>query len=413
MYFVLLTDALSKWTGFYSEENLLMRVFIYSFLVVTVYNYISYSYNNNFYVFSVADAVTYYQKGSEMASMPFTKSINFFLSFRGIDDLGMPLLSSMLYKICDSILFLNLFNIIFGIISSFCIYRISSHFMRNQYAFLCSFAYSISSFVLWFHSSGLKESFMCMIIVLFYDRFYLYLKEKHIAQLAYASILLISLLLFRPAIIFFCLGSIILSFILQKRKGMKSILAVIMIFILFISLYPFLTPIYDKILRGGNYSQIIEGQESEGMVKGSLQFTFLVNLLAQLIGPLPTISPDTRTLLSFYFPGLIYKVLLSIFFWYGIFYLFKKKADLLYPLAFFAIFEMASLLLILEGLELRKSLPHFFVIYIIAFWFMDQYQSPDNFKNEKIRWVIRSSFYLFSGVSFFLILVWNLRNSIS
>lgn len=407
-YVFVLADALKKKDDYYSKQNLLSTIFIFSSLIVIVYKYTSYKYNNNFFVFSEADALTYYKISLIMASMSVMESINYYLSYYNIDDLGAVLLTSMLYRFIESILFLNFTYIITGLITAFGIYRISSCFMSLKFAFVCSLAYSTSSFVLWFHSSGLKESAMCMLIVIFFDRYYLYIRKKAFIHLVYASLFLTTLLLFRPALIFFCIGAVVLGLVLQRKKGMSGAIVIILAFASIIGLYPIFESTYDRFLMGGDFNQMLTSKES--MIKGSTQFTYAVNLLAQLIGPLPTISPDTKVMLSFFSAGLIYKVLLSILFWAGVHYVFKLKAEMLYPLIFFAFFEMISLLLILEGLELRKSLPHFPMIYIIAFWFMDQYESTENFKDIKIRRRINSLFTLSSIAVFFLILAWNIRN---
>lgn len=406
MYFCVLMYSSKKKHNYYSKWNLLFLVFIFSLLIVILYNFISYAYNNNFFVFSEADAVTYYDESLVIASKSFTEGIKHYLSSRSFDDLGAVLISSSLYRLIESNLILNFFYILIGLITVLCIYRICSHFMSKRYAFVCSISYGLSSFVLWFHSSGLKESFMCMLIVLFFDRYYLYMKKRNMMHLVYASLFLIVLLLFRPALIFFCIGAVTMSLVLQRRKGLRGALVIVLSSVSLIAFYPIFEATYNRVLLGGDLSRLIMAREQQQMIVGSLQFTYAVNILAQLIGPLPTISPDTKVMLAFYSAGLIYKVLLSILFWFGVYYVFKYKVRLLYPLILFSFFEMVSLALILEGLELRKALPHFPLIYIISFWFLDKYDLTNYFKNKK---KIKIMFNLSAFILFFIILAWNLR----
>ncbi len=399
-----------KGKGFYSKNNLTVLVLLYSLVLVISYNITSYIYNNNLFVFSEADAVTYYYHSLNMASKSISDSIYYYLSYYRVDDLGAVLVSSTLYRIIESKLILNFFYIIVGLITAIGIYRISTHFMSLKYAFICAVSYSLSSFVLWFHASGLKESFMCMLIVLFFDRYYLYLQNKNILHIVYGSLFLAALLLFRPPLTFFALGAIAMGMVLQKRKGLSGAFIIILAFVAFVGLYPVFQSTYDRFLMGGDINRLLMAKQS--MIIVSTRFTYATNFLAQLIGPLPTISPDTKELLSFFSPGLIYKVLLSVFFWFGVFYVFKIKKDILYPLIFFAFFEMISLLLILEGLELRKSLPHFFVIYIIAFWFLDKFDMTQAIQSVRSRQKTSTLFSFSSAIVLLIIFIWNIRYGI-
>ncbi len=407
LYFCVLMYSSKKALNYYSKWSLIFILFIFSFFLVGLYNFISYVYNNNFFVFSEVDALTYHNESLYMASQPFLEGIKYYMSFKRIDDLGAILIHSSLYRLIESNLLLNFFYILIGIITVLGIYRICTHFLSKKYAFVGSLSYGLASYVLWFHASGLKESFMVMLVVLFFDRYYLYLKKRNITHLIYASLFLIALLFFRPPLIFFCIGAVALSISLQRKKGFKEALVIILVFVSFVAFYPVFKASYDRFLMGGDLSRVLTARES--MIVGSLEFTYGTNILAQLIGPLPTISPDIKVQLSFYSAGLIFKALLSIFFWFGVYYVFKYKVKLLYPLIMFSFFEMVSLILILEGLELRKSLPHFPFIYIIAFWFLDKYDLSNYFKNKK---KIKFVFNLSALVIFIIILLWNLRYNV-
>ena len=410
LYSLSLNYLLKQPETFYSKSNLLILISFFSFIIIASYKYISFYYNDNFFVFSEADALTYYKYSLHMAGMPFIEGIKYYLNYYSYDDLGAVLFGSLFYRFIDSIIILNFFYIICGVITALAIYDISSNFMSLKYAFLCATAYSLSSFILWFQSSGLKESLMCMLVVLFFHRYYNMIKKKNLFQFVMPSLLLLGLMLFRPAILFFCVGSVGISLTVKKRKGATGLLIMIIVFALFIFLSSFVESSYKYYTGGGDFNRLINAREADGMVKGGLHFTYAVNVLAQFLGPLPTISSSKNPLLSFFSAGLIYKVLLSVLFWFGVYYIYKLKVESLYPLIFFAFFEMVGLLVILEGLELRKSLPHFFVIYIIAFWFMDKFDSTNILLNgRKSRKRLNSIFSLSSIIVFFLILGWNVR----
>lgn len=405
MFFVQLREE-----RFSGNTRLPLTVFFVSFLFMALNNYTSFQYNNNFFVFSEVDAGTYHLFSSMLAQKSFGDAVNYGLSQWQFDDLGAFLIVSTCYRVVESNLAVNLFYIIIGVFSANAIFRICLNFMSRKYSFICALSYSLSSFVVWFHSSGLKESFMCMLVVLFFDRYYLYMKNRNVVHLISGALFLLALLLFRPPLIFFGIGAVGLGIILKRRKGILGVFLVIIVFVGFVGLYPVFESTYSRFLRGGDIQGLLMAKES--MIIGNLQFTYAVNLLAQFIGPLPTISPDTKELLSFFSAGLIYKTLLSVFFWFGVYYVFKLKVEMLYPLIFFILFEMLSLLMILEGLELRKSLPHFALIYIVAFWFMDQFDLKKSFVKLRMRRRIQTIFSLSAVSIFIIILTWNIRESI-
>lgn len=407
MFFVQLREE-----RFSGNTRLPLIVFVVSFLFMALNNYTSFQYNNNFFVFSEVDAGTYHLYSLIMAQKSFGDAVNYILSQWHFEDLGAFLIVSTLYRLIESNLIVNLLYIIIGVFSAVAIFRICLNFMSRKYSFICSLSYSLSSFVIWFHSSGLKESFMCFLVIMFFDRYYQYMKNKLVIHFVTALFFLLALFFFRPVLIFFGFGAVALGVILKKRKGLTGTFVIIVTFAGFIGFYPLFDSVYSKYTTGGDYSQLLAAREADEMIKGSLQFTIVVNFLAQLVGPLPTISPSSKELLSFFSAGLMFKTLLSILFWIGVYYVFRFRSEMLYPLVFFAFFEMFSLLIVLEGLELRKSLPHFALIYIIAFWFMDQFDLKKSFVKFRIRRRIQTIFSLSTGCIFIMLLVWNIRENI-
>lgn len=415
VYFLFLNNQLTRNVGYYTKRRLAFFVFIYSLISVGIYNIISFYYRGNFFVFSEADALFYDSESRIMAGLNFFESIQYFLNTSSFEDLGAVLVISLLYNIVDSNLFVNLFYVLIGVLTALSLFRISKNFMSVKFSYLCSLTYATSSFVLWYHASGLKESFMVMLIVVFFDQFYQFYIKRKVWGLIYCIIPLIILLLFRPAIVFISIGAIGIGILLSKRITTFTLLSMILVFTMAIYLSNFFSETSSRYLYGSN-DELMEIKENSGMVKGSVEFTYLVNILAGSIGPMPTISsgvdddPATmkRVMLSFYSPGLIYRILLAIPFWLGILYIFVFKKVELYPLVLFYLLEMISLVYIMEALELRKSLPHFPIIYLITFWFLDKYNEPD-LCSIKIKHRIRRLINFFSVLFVLLIIYWNFK----
>ena len=405
-FYIVLNTQLFKTKSHYTKTNLLLIVFFYGLFFEIVYNTLSFVYRNNFFVFSEVDAGTYDFYSLKMSAMSFIDSIHYFLAKFTSDDLGAVLVISNLYRIYESNLTVNLFYLILSLFSALSIYKIGLHLMPNKFAFLASLTYSLSSFVIWFNSSGLKESVLIFLVLQSFLHYYNYLKFKQLKSIFLLVLFLLSILLFRPAITFLIIGSLYFSYLYShKQKYFQLIIITIFLgILLFTTVY--ITQIKNKFIGGGNISNMINSKESTGMVKGSLSLTYIVNFIAALIGPLPTILPNNKPMLSMFAPGLIYKTFISVCFLLGIFYMFKRKMYLFFPIALFTLMEMFSLVFILEGLELRKSLPHFPFIYLITFGFLSFFihgRSLRNKKRKQLSMIINISIY----AVFFIIIYWN------
>ncbi|BDX37492.1 hypothetical protein CYCD_08470 [Tenuifilaceae bacterium CYCD] len=407
IFFLVLNSQLAKSEKYYTEKRLVLLVFIYSFISVAIYNIISYYYRGNLFVFSEADALFYDRESRIMAGMSFSDGIKNYLNNMLLEDLGAVLVISSLYRIIESNLLLNFVYIIIGAFTALCIFRISKKFMSIKYAFLCALTYSVSSFVLWYHASGLKESFMVMLVVVFFDQFYqFYINKKYIAVL-YCIISLLALLLFRPVIVFLCIGALSIGVLLSKKVNTFSLVILVLFFIITIYLSNYISTESSRFIYNSN-DELIDIKEKSGMVKGGVLFTYITNIVAATIGPMPTLQPNEKIILSLFSPGLIFRVLIGAVLWFGVFYIIKTREGDIFPLVLFYLLEAASLVYIMESLELRKSLPHFPMIYIISFWFLDKYNNLNHLNSnvkQRIRIIINLSSFLFA----LLIIYWNYR----
>ena len=408
IYYNLIKSKLNKPTVHFSSNRLALEVFFYSFFFVIAFNLISYSFNNDFFVFSDKDAVVYHLEALNIINNDFLTGINNFLEDWKSEDLGIIIYLSLLYQIVASNLIVNFSNLLIGVVSSVLIFRIGNKFMSKKYAYLAALSYSTSSFVLWFHSSGLKESLLIFFIILSFDQYYQYFDRKKTINIVLLSTSMFLITLFRPAISVLILISMFFSFFVSKRKSLGLILLIPLLSIFIFIIYSYVGLLLQNFI-GIDLNSLLERKEFEGMIIISLPFTIVTNILASLIGPIPTIIPNLlKIILSFYSVGLILKVLISSVFWIGVYFAFKRRFFKLYPLIFFLIFEALSLTFILEGLELRKSLPHFFIFYLIAFWFLDYLNKEDSFllvTKKKVVKLAKFSFF----ISFILIIIWNLR----
>jgi len=404
-YFMLYLNSQLKNDG-YNKLSLMLEIFFYTLIFIVLENLISYYYRGNFFIFSESDALFYHETTKKLIDMPFSKAINYYLSYMGLDDLGIILVLYPLYLLSDSNLTLNVFYLFVTIITALSIFNIGKNFLSRKYAFMASLSYSISSFVIYYHGTGLKESFMVMVVVLSFQFLYSFLQNNNIKHLILAIIFLSLLTLFRPAIIFFILGAFGFGLLISNRGGIIIKILSFFIFIALIAMSNIIIEMFNSYTVGG-LEALIRSREIQGMVKGGITFTYIVNIISQSIGPLPTLFSPSKTLTMFYAPGLIYRNLLAIPFWLGVFYMFKRKEYLLYPLFFFAILEMSFLVLIIDGLELRITMPHMPFVYLIAFWFMESFDKNRNFIKHKNTFM--DFIYVIIAILILLMAYWNFR----
>ncbi len=400
-YFTVLYTNIDINLKSYTKTYLSTEVFLYSLLFVAMENSISYFYSNNFFMFSMSDAVTYHKSTIEILNKPLLEAIDQYLTHMGFDDLGMILVLYPIYHIYPSNITLNIFYLLVTVITTVGIFELAKNFMSDKYAFLASLSYSLSSFVLLFNATGLKESFMIMLVVLSF-KYYYSLNKKLSSSIAFLSTI-ISLLFFRPALAVMIIGVIGLSSILSNKGSIGKKIFAFLIFLFLIAMSNSILAEIESYTTGG-MDTLVEARDMKG---SSVSFAYIVHILSQAIGPIPTLISSEKILTMFYAPGLIYRILLAFPFWLAIFYIYKTRDYKLYPLVFFVLMEMSSLAFILDGLELRKSMPHIPFVFVIAFWFLDKYD------NRVLRIKKRKRFNQFFKFSMFifvlLIFYWNFR----
>jgi len=386
----------------YNSLFLAIEVVLYSLFFVALENIISFYYTGNFFLFSTSDALTYHNAVIKMLDMPFLDAIKYYLNNRGIDDLGMVLLLYPLYTVFESNLILNAFYIFVSLITALTLFSIGKNFISKKYAFVSSLAYTLSSFVLFYNATGLKESFMVMIILLSFNYLYLFIKNRNIIVFFLAIFFLSILILFRPALIVLILISFGIGLMLTSRMGIVTKLFSIMILLMLFIFQNIIIDIFNSY-TGGGVEAIIKARE----IKGGVFFTYIVNIISQAIGPLPTLLSSSKILTLFYAPGLIYRVLLAIPFWFGVYYIFRLKKYELYPFFIFVALEMSFMTFILYGLELRVAMPHLPFIFLIAFWFIDKFDNKEVVTKNRDTFV--DLFYLGLVILAILMAYWNFR----
>lgn len=402
----------SRSERFFNNKILFFIVFFYSLFFVAINNFISYYFDGNFFVFSTADAVYYHEEAQSILQYgSLIKGWAVFLGIEKLDNFGAVAYISFIYQFIESNLFVNFFNIIFGSLTAILLFGIGKKIMSVKYAFFASLTYAISSFVIWFYSSGLKETIMVFIIVSAFYSYYMYYFSSYDKKLKYILFLtmsLLALLLFRPIIIFFILFSIGFGYFLTKRNIYSLIIGIAVLIPIVLNFDLIQSALYAYMGRE-DIGEMLEIQHQSGKIQNNTLFTYITHFLSSVFGQFPTFNLGLEKIkILLYSSGLLYKTIISLFFLLSIYYSIKKRIGIVYPIIFYSIIEILSLVFILQALEIRKSMPHIPLVFLLCFWMMDKYQNKQ--QNLKItRSKINVFFLIYVLLVSSFILLWNFR----
>lgn len=404
-YMLVLLNAINRPIKFYKSSRLALTVFVYQIVIVSLFFLLSYMYDGDSFLFSKIDAKIYEYYSLKMAEMPYDHALSYISEEYQFDDWGAFFMMSTILKIIPSKLFLNFCYVIFGTVMSVLLYGVGKRIMPRNYAYLASLAYSTSSFSVYFNGTFLKEPFFLLLVASSLSFFYVYVQRKTIVSLLLSFAFSLFILFFRPAVMLFLWASYMGYFLVSNSLRIPKVVKVLVVAIIGVLLFSQMTELYNKYTLEGDIEAIAESraEEDKGMKAGG--FMYSVIGVGTLIGPFPTIiQPSTGTPRGpLYGVGLLYKMFLALPFWLGFYYAIKRKTYEVYPLLILVIVECLPLILIQQGLELRKGIPHVCAFYLTAFWFF--YQASVRKREGRVLNFLMKYNYIFICI---IILGWNL-----
>jgi len=372
-FYLILIDVLVKKRGFFNKTNLILYVFFYSLFFLLLLNFTYYIDHGDFFEYVAMDSSYYGWMAYQMQNLSVIDSIQWFLNNTldgTAEDLGGVLMPSLAYRIYTSTFTYNFFNLIAGVFIAINIYSLSKNFMSNKYAFITALTYSISSFSVYLYTTGLKETFFVLVVVAGFNYYYKYLKRKLYKDLLLTILFLITILFYRPAVLYMIIIAMTSSNFIFRTNA-KNIIVVLIGFM--IIAFAFNNQFSDVLERYYGSSNAIAERKSYENFEAST-FNYFVGYLSAIIGPFPSFVPYLdKEAVNFYSTGLVFRLLMSGMFLYGSFLIIKNRVVHIAPVLMFVLAEMFALSLILESFELRLNMPHFPFIYILSFYFYDNY----------------------------------------
>lgn len=384
-------------------EKKLNKTLVFSYITIAIafLNILFYSYGSSFFEFNAADSYTYDNHANFMISRSLSDGINWMIVNIPYDDWGHILYVSTIYRLfAPHNLIVNFINIIMAIVTLNYLYKLMLGYFPKPIALVLGVAFIASSFSLYFQAGGLKELFMVWVMTMiayYHYKLTVLRTQKRLVTLITLILLIILLLIYRPIVIAFILIAILLSEGSKRGTNIRTLLVFVVAIGLGIALLDELTSWFDYYLR--NASMTIEMSE----YGSNKPLTWVLGILAGVIGPLPTFYFSGKENVFLYSTGLLFRVILSGYFLLGLYTIYRKKIKSAYFIFFFTLLEMISLIGIQESFELRLSMPHFPFIYLISG--IGIYNTSSNAMVNHSRMFMRYYFTFLIVV----ILIWNYR----
>jgi hypothetical protein len=400
-FYIIVTDSIIKKRK--KTSDLIFTCTFFSLFFLLLFKTLYYFETGFFFEFSAVDSLQYHEFALNINKEGFWRGVANYIRNEDVEDLGAVFITSLAYQIYPSTIILNIFNVIAGIITVTSLYRLSLFFMSKNYAYYTALIYGLSSFVIYLYSTGMKETFFVMFIILFFEFLTKFVKKRNFIYLIISIVFLLNIFFFRPAVAFMIIFAIFSSLIYINRKGLLGLFLIVPSIIFAINF--FIQDIDFVIERYYGSVEVVSARAEYSAGITATKFNYIVSYISGFFGPLPTYTPVFGRLQQYFYAIAIgLRVFLSIFFWFGFLKLIKEKNFILLAVSFFVILEMFSLSLILQSFELRFNSPHLIFIYIISFYWLNNKRQKSSIKVFEKK--IISLYFIIATL---MIVYWNYR----
>ena len=370
--------------------------FIFSFYLCFDY------YSNQCFAYNLYDGKDYEMICQKFLGKSISEVYNWVMGRWDYGDLGGPIYMSSLYEVIPSFYFLSFVHIILGAFSAIALFYIGKQIMTSKtYAYLGALSYSISSCALYFYGAHIKETGMCFLIIYSFFFFYKYLANGNPLNLLCCLIFASLVCFFREPVVGFIILSFMTYTLYNTKKGRLPLLILIIVSsIALVFVYPIIESIFMRYTAEGDLSK------SENYYQAT-SFSILVSTISSLFGPFPEFFSLKQEISSkpFEATGVMMKFLLFPFFWIGLYKAFINKLSAVLPIFIFVLLESIAIAVANDGLEVRKSFPHYSMFFLAAFWTLDYFDNKCDGERE-LR-LVKQLFTYCSIIVFVCSLLWN------
>ena len=359
-------------------------------------------YSNQCFAYNLYDGKDYEMICQKFLGKSISEVYNWVMGRWDYGDLGGPIYMSSLYEVIPSFYFLSFVHIILGAFSAIALFYIGKQIMTSKtYAYLGALSYSISSCALYFYGAHIKETGMCFLIIYSFFFFYKYLANGNTLNLLCCLVFALLVWFFREPVVGFIILSFITYTLYNKKKGRLPLLFLMIVSsITLVFVYPVIDSVFMRYTSGGDLSK------GENYYQAT-SFSILVSTISSLFGPFPEFFSLKQEISSkpFEATGVLIKFLLFPFFWIGLFKALVNKLSAVLPVFIFVVLESVAIAVANDGLEVRKSFPHYSMFFLAAFWTIDYFDN--NSDSERELRLMKLFFTYCSALVFVCSLLWN------
>lgn len=399
---------------FFLRDNIYHRTLMWGGLIYQLVLTISYRVFNmvqygEFLGYKPADAKLYHTFASKFSGevVSFQLIWNYLETHHvSLDDRGFFSIVSIVYNYFYSdvgIHILSIINAAIIIIGAHLLYLLSLNFINERMSNFLSFLWIIMPFGLYTSSVGLKENFMVFFIIVSFYYLYCYINTHLWKYILLFLLFALILLLFRTALFFMLIFVLIFTIMMRTELFIHHINAwLVFMFIVAVLTFSFVTNYIGEIRGNVSMETIQSGREAKNAAGGSL-IAVATNLLSTLIGPFPSFVSDKIKVnyITLFSLGSMIKMMLSLGYLYGIYYILKNRITQLYPILGFIALHSVMLFITFYSLHDRYQWPQYPFVLLISIFGMNVIYE----ENKKNFFCCR----YYSFVIFLLIICYNLR----
>ena len=357
-------------------------VFIFQMFAMVAFRVFHYEHFSNPLGFNPLDAEFYNSIATNFCHAS-VHELNLFLNSMDImlDDRGFIYLLYAIYKLAGTpergVNLAIFFNAVAVTISAYYMYKAAREYVSEGNACFAAFVWGTQLFAVYTAACGLKENFMVLFILASLYYISKLWKEFNVQNVAAAVFFAAFALLFRMAIFYMLLASILCIVAVRFpliRRYVVFFLVVGMVFTLF-----YFKKAFEEMtaIRGDGEAlqyDVYENMVSEKMSRTGA-FAAIVNYISAAIGPFPNIvsAGEKANYITTYSFSSFCKTFYAFYFLYGFYLIIKNKVLKLIPLIVFWGFEILMLIITFYTLHDRYHWPHVPIVILISVWGAEQW----------------------------------------
>lgn len=351
-----------------NSKKIFGGVLIFQLLCSFLMMYVNNEIYGDIYGHDAVDGTFYRNYGLIFLNKDFIEVLNL-LKFDGlkIDDFGYPIIIFFATKIFGSnfLYCIVCLNAIVVALGSLLIYKLSSIYLPCRYSKVVALIWGIMPFAINTTAKGLKENFFVFFIILSFYFLFQYINKKKLYSLLLFFFFSVVVFLFRLVVGYALLFSFVI-YLVYNLELVRRNYKLILVFSIFVIIFSF-GFLAEFIINQRGYEYEVMAANAEEKLGGLIGH--VTNIIAGLLGPIPNFvssSPEKLTYITRYSFTPFFKMIISFYFWYAVYYIIKNKEIHFFPIIVFFAINTTMLLFTFFTLHDRFQWPHIPVFFLLS-----------------------------------------------